>query len=121
MLNNILRLRVLKIIETAKLKVKPTKTKVEEKVVDEVKEIVKPEVKLKAKPKTKTKVKPVVEEGSKNNAKTVYVYKGKKCVGEYDSVTKCGAALGMSRLMVRKAIGSGEELDNGLILTFTNK
>lgn len=102
MLNNSLRLRVSKIVETLKPKFKTVKPKVVEETIKEV-------------------VEPKVEEVSKSNAKTVYVYKGKKCVGIYDSVTKCGAALGMSRLMVRKAIESGEELDNGLVLTFINK
>lgn len=98
MLNSILRTRIAKIIEANKPKTEPIKTViVEEKVIEKVEEV------------------------SKSNAKNVYVFKGKKCVGIYDSVTKCGAALGMSRLMVRKAIGSGEKLDNGLVLTFTNK
>jgi len=43
-----------------------------------------------------------------------------KLVGEYDSITKCGLALGLSRPVVRKAIEFGMLLDNGFKLTFKN-
>ncbi len=53
-----------------------------------------------------------------NPSKKVYLKDGEKLVGEYDSITKCGLALGMSRPAVKKAIEFGTLLDNGLILTF---
>jgi hypothetical protein len=53
-----------------------------------------------------------------NVSKTVYVKDGEKLIGQYDSITKCGLALGLSRPAVKKAIESGMLLDNGLKLTF---
>jgi hypothetical protein len=50
--------------------------------------------------------------------KVVLCYIGEKLVGEYDSITKCSLALGLSRPVVRKAIESGMLLDNGFTLTF---
>ena len=51
-------------------------------------------------------------------ATKVYAYVDGKLVGDYDSITKCGAALGMSRPAVKKAIEFGTVLDNGFVLKF---
>lgn len=51
-------------------------------------------------------------------ATKVYAYVDGKLVGDYDSITKCGTALGMSRPAVKKAIESGTVLDNGFVLKF---
>jgi hypothetical protein len=58
------------------------------------------------------------EEGKTPNAKKVYVYVNNKKAGGYDSITKCGIALGMSRPMVKKVIENGITLDNGFKLSF---
>jgi len=54
-------------------------------------------------------------------SKKVYAYLDDRCVGEYDSITKCATALGMTRLMVRKAIENEVVLESGWILKLTNK
>ena len=74
----------------------------------------------------KEEVKEVIEEPkeevtNKTSSKNVYVYQKGKCIGIYDSITKCGIALGMSRLMVRKAIENDVEMDNGMTLSFNKK
>ena len=67
-------------------------------------------------------VKPLLEdkldEVKNTNAlgKPVLCYVGDKLVGEYDSLTKCATALGMSRNMVKKAIDNGVVLENGFLL-----
>lgn len=59
----------------------------------------------------------------KNNlqSKPVYAFVGNELKGDWDSVTKCASALGMSRPAVKKAIESGETLDNGFKLSLTKK
>jgi len=66
------------------------------------------------------KYKPVLMEES-DTSKKVYAYLDDRCVGEYDSITKCATALGMTRLMVRKAIENEVILESGWILKLTNK
>lgn len=60
----------------------------------------------------------IVEKENTSNAKKVLCYLNDKLIGEYDSISKCATALGMSRLMVRKAIENGTVLENGFKLTF---
>ena len=58
--------------------------------------------------------------GVKVNAasKKINIYVDGKYVGFYDSITLCASTLGLSRAMVKKAIESGKQLDNGFILKF---
>ena len=49
--------------------------------------------------------------------KSVLCYVRDRLVAEYDSLTKCATALGMSRAMVKKAIDNGVVLENGFKLT----
>jgi hypothetical protein len=58
---------------------------------------------------------------SNNASKKVYAYAGRKLVGEYDSITLCASTLGMTRAMIKKAIESGVELENGFKLTLNKK
>jgi hypothetical protein len=64
--------------------------------------------------------KPVVKEKTNLQSKIVYAFVGNELKGEWDSVTKCATALGMSRPAVKKAIDEGTILDNGFKLTLTN-
>ncbi len=58
------------------------------------------------------------KEETKNIAsKTVYCYLDSQLVADYESISKCAAALGMSRAMVKKAIDNAVELENGFLLT----
>ena len=66
-------------------------------------------------------VKATVKENVNPASKTVYVFVDGKLVGQYDSITLCANALGMSRPMVKRAIESGTVLTNGFILKLTNK
>lgn len=52
-------------------------------------------------------------------SKPVYAYVGNELVGDWDSVTKCAKALGMTRPAVKKAIEEGTILDNGFKLSLT--
>ena len=52
-----------------------------------------------------------------SQSKTVYAYMDGKLLAEYDSITRCGNALGLTRLMVRKAIEHDVILENGLKLS----
>jgi len=72
----------------------------------------------------KGKTEPVVveeKEETGNTSKKVYAFLDGKNVGVYDSITKCGTALGLSRLMVRKAIENDVTLENGWKLKLTKK
>ena len=63
-----------------------------------------------------------VSDEKKNPAsKTVYAFVDGKIVGQYDSITLCANALGMSRPMVKRAIDSGTVLTNGFLLKLTDK
>jgi len=65
------------------------------------------------------KEKPLVKEKTNLQSKPVYAYVGNELKGDWDSVTKCASALGMSRPAVKKAIEEGTILDNGFKLTLT--
>jgi len=52
-------------------------------------------------------------------SKPVYAFVGNELKGDWDSVTKCASALGMSRPAVKKAIEEGTILDNGFKLSLT--
>ena len=54
-------------------------------------------------------------------SKRVYIFVDNKRVGDYDSITLCANALGMSRPMVKRAIENGIVLTNGFLLKLTNK
>jgi hypothetical protein len=58
------------------------------------------------------------EEEKKINVlgKVVLCYVDNKLVGEYESLTKCATALGMSRAMLKRAIDNGVTLENGFKL-----
>lgn len=97
---------------------KPEVVKVPKVVVAKPAVIVKePKVVVKEVVKKET-VKKIEEVKENLNSKKIFAYVGKKLVGEYDSITKCGVALSMSRPSVKKAIESGETLDNGFKLKF---
>ena len=63
---------------------------------------------------TKTKV------TGNQSSKIVYCYLDGKLVADYESITKCANALGMSRAMVKKAVDNAVVLDNGFLLTLNN-
>ena len=65
--------------------------------------------------------KEVINPDKKNNlqSKTVYAFVGDELKADWDSVTKCATALGMSRPAVKKAIEEGTILDNGFKLSLT--
>ncbi len=76
---------------------------------------------------TLNNVKPVIKEKKvvevetehiSSASKAILCYVGKKIVAEYDSLTKCATALGMTRPMVKKAIDNGITLENGFKLVF---
>jgi hypothetical protein len=50
-------------------------------------------------------------------SKTVYCHLDGDFVAEYESISKCADALGMSRAMVKKAIDNAVVLENGFLLT----
>ena len=52
--------------------------------------------------------------------KTVYCYLDGKIVADYESISKCAIALGMSRAMVKKSIDNAIVLENGFKLSLTN-
>lgn len=54
------------------------------------------------------------------SSKTVYCHLDGKLVADYESITKCANALGMSRAMVKKAIDNAVVLENGFLLTLNN-
>jgi len=54
------------------------------------------------------------------SSKTVYCRLDGKLVADYESITKCANALGMSRAMVKKAIDNAVVLENGFLLTLNN-
>jgi hypothetical protein len=58
----------------------------------------------------------IVAKSNSSASKTVLCYVGKKVVAEYDSLTKCATALGMSRAMVKQVIDNGTVLENGFKL-----
>ena len=88
---------------------------------------VKPPIKESKKDKKETVIKPVTknvietkttEKLISSASKPILCYVGKKVVAEYDSLTKCATALGMTRPMVKNAIDNGTVLENGFKLVF---
>lgn len=71
--------------------------------------------------KEPVEVKSAIKENVNPASKTVYAFVDGKLVGQYDSITLCANALGMSRPMVKRAIDSGTVLTNGFLLKLTNK
>ena len=92
---------------------KTTEKKAEKKVETEVE--TKPETKT---VKKVTKPVEVKAEHISSASKAILCYVGKKVVAEYDSLTKCATALGMTRPMVKNAIDNGTILENGFKLVF---
>ena len=58
-----------------------------------------------------------IKETKNSASKIVYCYLDGEPVADYESISKCAIALGMSRAMVKKAIDNAVVLENGFLLT----